>query len=121
LGDNLIMPVDKTGRNIHRGQLVDVNLTGMFTGSVIDIEDHRLVNVQGGQQMPPAVIVQVIVPVFVRGNQCDALYVVKQVDQKLLDALDAAKGNGKVPSDSLDTAPGDKPEPPKNITKFPSA
>jgi hypothetical protein len=70
------MPLmDKTGRNLRVGQLVDCFLTGRFTGEVVAIEEGSAL--VGNSKRPPMVAVVFSVPFVVQGNTCPGLYVVK--------------------------------------------
>jgi len=70
------MPLmDKTGRNLRKGQLVDVFLSGRFTGEVVAIEEGRVV--VGHSRRHPMVAVNIAVPFPVQGNTCPHVYIVK--------------------------------------------
>lgn len=78
------MPLDKTGRNIHEGQLVDLWMDGIYTADVVKVIDHVLVS-PDGHQMPPVVVVRVMLTLPIDRNHCPGLYVVgsqpKPVDE----------------------------------------
>ena len=70
------MPLmDKTGRNLRKGQLVDCFLTGRFTGEVVAIDEGAVL--VGNHTRPPMVAVTIHIPFAVQGNTCPGLYVVK--------------------------------------------
>lgn len=67
---------DKTGRNLRKGQLVDLMMSGMFTGDVVGILESRI-TLNGQPPSPPMVLVRVMVRLPVQHNMCDNVYVVK--------------------------------------------
>ena len=72
--------VDKTGRNIHQGQLVDICLMGLYPGEIVRVQDNAIV-VPGPDGMNHSlkfVTVQVLIqiPVNPRG-MCEPIYIVK--------------------------------------------
>ena len=70
------MPTDKAGMNIHEGQLVDVPMYRMMTGTVVQIAEKPIV-IPDQPQMPPTVIVQFFVQLPIVNNRCHDVYVVK--------------------------------------------
>ena len=81
------MPLmDKTGRNLRKGQLVDCLLSGTFTGEVVAIEEGSVVI--GNQRRPPMVAVVFSVPFAIQGNCCPGLYVVKSAPLAAVEPTD---------------------------------
>jgi hypothetical protein len=71
------MPLmDKTGRNLRVGQLVDCFLMGRFTGEVVAIEEGSAL-IGNGPKRPPMVAVSIAVPFPVQRNTCSHVYIVK--------------------------------------------
>lgn len=71
------MITDRGGREMHNEQIVDIHLTGMFTGRIVQIHDGGKVIVPGRPQKEPAVVlVQVIVPVPVQEGIANWVYVI---------------------------------------------
>ena len=70
---------DRTGMNLHVGQLVDIPLNGMYTAEVVAIDDAPQIHLVGQQQpRPKSIAVQfgLMLPVNDR-NVCPMMYIVK--------------------------------------------
>lgn len=69
---------DRTGMNLHVGQLVDIPLNGMYTAEVIAIDDAPQIHMIGHPPRPKSVAIQfgLMMPVNER-NVCPMMYVVK--------------------------------------------
>lgn len=74
------MAIDKTGRQIEVGQLVDVTMLGMFTGQVVEIHDAKLTLATSDPSKRQQPYVQLIVPIpiaIANNGMCENLYIVK--------------------------------------------
>ena len=75
------MPIyDRTGRDLKKGQTVELNLQGMFSATVVDIRENSIA-VPGRGVEPPMVVVQVIVPLYLERPIAD-LYVISEPQPK---------------------------------------
>ncbi len=83
-------PMDQTGRNIHVGQLVHVPMNGMFMGEIVNIIDSKMI-IPGQQNVPPQVVLQVVISMPIVQNHC-GVYVVGDV-KKVVE--ENGKGDGK--------------------------
>lgn len=73
-----VMIKDRTGMNLHVGQLVDIPLNGMYTAEVIAIDDAPQIHLVGQQPRPKSVAVQFGLMMLVNErNICAMMYVVK--------------------------------------------
>jgi len=68
------MPTDKTGRNLHPGQLVDIHFSGMVTGNVVRVDEPKIV--VPGQPMQGTVLIQFVIGVPYSGLKCNDLYII---------------------------------------------
>ena len=91
-------PMDQTGRNLHKGQLVHVMLNGMFTALVDDILDSKVL-VSGQQPMPPVLVLAIeglMVPIV---QNHASVYIVKAAEEPA--KIQAPEAAAKVPEESL--------------------
>lgn len=58
---------DKTGRKLKEGQIVDIQLIGMFQGIVRHIKSAPI-QLPGGETIRPHVIIDVVTTPFIAGN-----------------------------------------------------
>jgi hypothetical protein len=71
--------MDKTGRNLHAGHLVDLQLMGMFTGAVVQVNDS-VIAVPGQPPMPKSIVVSFAIPVPAdQRNICHGVYIIGRV------------------------------------------
>ena len=73
------MPVDKCGRTLHPGQLVDLCIVGMYPAYVMEVRENKVV-VPGMKTPPPTVVVQLVLqlPINPANGVCDLVYVVAE-------------------------------------------
>jgi hypothetical protein len=69
--------MDKTGRNLRVGQLVDCFLSGRFTGEVVAIDEGNHIISNGQQRKQAMVAVSIAVPFPAQGSTCPHVYIVK--------------------------------------------
>lgn len=50
---------DKTGRKLKEGQIVDIQLVGMFQGRIREIKDSPI-TLPGNQQIAPHIVVDIV-------------------------------------------------------------
>lgn len=72
---------DTRGQPLEVGQIVDIQLIGMFRGTVIAVNQNSLA-IPGSQPMPPHVIVDIQVPRFIQGSQdLQCIYIVRSTSK----------------------------------------
>jgi hypothetical protein len=78
--------IDKSGRVLRAGQLVDIPMNGMFTGNIMEVIEPTI-TISGRPPAAPSVIVQILInmPVNPRNGVCDNLYLVKDAPKSELD------------------------------------
>jgi hypothetical protein len=86
------MPImDKTGRNLHEGHLVDVQMNGMFTGMVIKVEDNVVQQI-GQPPRPKLAVIQIVIPVPVdQRNMVHNVYIVGHAPKEVKEQMETAK------------------------------
>jgi hypothetical protein len=84
-------PMDQTGRNIHVGQLVHVPMNGMFAAEIVNIIDSKMI-IPGQQNVPPQVVLQVIISMPIVQNHC-GVYVVGNMDKHIQDTGANSEGD----------------------------
>jgi hypothetical protein len=99
--------MDRTGRNLHEGQLVDVSLMGMYTAGIVKVVESSLI-VSGQPALLPSVILQVMIQLPIEHNRCNSVYIIKPSPARTELTVD---GYGKPEPD--------KPEK-SNIVPFPN-
>lgn len=72
------MPLlDKTGKELRKGQLVDVVLNGVFSGVIIDIKE-KAIAINRSQMAPPQIAIQVLVQHVPNDGVHTGVYVIQE-------------------------------------------
>ncbi len=81
---------DATGRELVRGQLVDIPMTGMQKGIVLDVRERASIMVPGQPPAPPSVIIQIIMnlPATPMNTQ-PVVYITGELPEGMLDRINA--------------------------------
>lgn len=83
--------VDKTGRKLKIGQMLDVMLVGMMKGKLVDIKDS-VIQLSPTQIIYPHLVVSMVVTPNIQQNGfVDAVYIVADADPKELKEVEAAQ------------------------------
>jgi hypothetical protein len=87
--------VDKTGRKVKVGQVVDVMMLGMFQGQVVKIVD-QLIALPDNSNIPPHIIIQIIATPHIHPNGVTPdVYIIAQPDPKAESNLITGDSDGK--------------------------
>src|SRR5262245_29498990 len=70
---------DTTGKQLKLGQIVDLQLIGMFRGTIVQINESTIVTRPGVPPTPPHIIIDVQIPKFIAGPspELQCIYVVQ--------------------------------------------
>ncbi len=96
-------PVDKCGKELRAGQIVDMCLTGMVSGYIMEVVEPRI-EVPGMKSSPPFVGIQIGIRLPIVEGSCEQLYVIAE-------PVNRAQENERNRS-RLTAIPGNEPSPP---------
>ena len=72
---------DYTGRKLKVGQIVDLNMVGMYKGKVVDIVENPII-LSPQQQIHPHAVIQVLMTPAIQPDERVFVYVVDEPDPK---------------------------------------
>lgn len=102
-------PMDQTGKNLHKGQLVHVHLNGMFSAYIADMMDSKIV-APGQPPMPPLLVLDIVLSMPIVQNTC-GVYIVKNADPE----VELSTSPESLPNPPL----AEVPKVPGTVSKFP--